>query len=188
MRGEHDMDVERNLADEGSSPHARGARNKEYEKYVADGIIPACAGSTIEGCTGSIEPWDHPRMRGEHTPPLSLASVSRGSSPHARGARDPHDLTGDPAGIIPACAGSTCTRHRGGGALQDHPRMRGEHCAVMPETERAVGSSPHARGARVCVGTCTAYVGIIPACAGSTCANRAKRLGIRDHPRMRGEH
>ena len=154
----------------GSSPHARGAlenqarvdvthgdhprmRGEHFHLQVEPqrqpGIIPACAGSTID---------------------FLAARVSRvGSSPHARGAlprtwhqasasRDHPRMRGEhrrlPAirhlrpGIIPACAGSTfgaawretvvtgssphargARRHRAHRRRRgrDHPRMRGEH-------------------------------------------------------------
>ena len=113
------------------------------------GIIPACAGSTVL---------------------LSrLIAASPGSSPHARGARARFGV--------------------GGQQLRDHPRMRGEHkaksgwrirmegiipaCAGSTRTGRtfvlmSLGSSPHARGARMVPST---------------------RKGFWwDHPRMRGEH
>ena len=70
--------------------------------------------------------------------------------------------------IIPACAGST-----GGGGGRwlsrgDHPRMRGEHTVVKDVRQTVLGSSPHARGARIKHTVCEFTTGIIPACAGST--------------------
>ena len=156
----------------GSSPHARGApyfcscyscnardhprMRGEHVDGLADdaragGIIPACAGST----------WLRP----------SCSLSSRGSSPHARGARS----------RLP-CHRRRCT---------DHPRMRGEHASRWTSVSALPGSSPHARGARressrPCQ-SCrdhprmrgehgsefdlrSAQEGIIPACAGSTSA------------------
>ena len=175
----------------GSSPHARGALHRGYPRLLRgrdhprmrgehpsvglralprDGIIPACAGSTLPSPVG----------------PLSC----RGSSPHARGARPggaggcpcpgahprvrgEHSTSGASAllaaGIIPACAGSTViygtyvvgsmgsSPHARGApstslipiwTARDHPRMRGEH--VLGLVLRHAGD------------------GIIPACAGST--------------------
>ena len=174
----------------GSSPHARGARvgafllqvlpedhprmRGEHESLgalalVDDGIIPACAGSTVR--------------------PVPLAPSLVGSSPHARGARlrgwmadfqarDHPRMRGEHLrlllvhvhvfGIIPACAGSTglsCTSgppstgsspHARGALIwaaqsretsRDHPRMRGEHFVVDGVPVPVRGSSPHARGA-----------------------------------------
>ena len=131
----------------GSSPHARGARRE-------NGGFAQCD-------------RNHPRMRGEH----SLAS--------RRGAAR--------VGIIPACAGSTIHAHYGmggrwgssphaRGALgsrerhhacsRDHPRMRGEHSALV----QRVGEQ----------------AGIIPACAGSTWhvgSMRSASMGSSPHAR-----
>ena len=135
----------------GSSPHTRGAR------------FPA---------RKAPEPrWDHPRIRGEHGPDgraeprgegiipayagstvsdCSMRNVTRGSSPHTRGAPSP--------------VGAPVSRP------EDHPRIRGEHdgltrAIVVPvgiipayagSTYRLVsppssasGSSPHTRGAHL---------------------------------------
>ena len=46
MRGEHHIEYMRLLASQGSSPHARGAHKEEKPAPDANGIIPACAGST----------------------------------------------------------------------------------------------------------------------------------------------
>ena len=50
------------------------------------------------------------------------------------------------------------------------------------------GSSPHTRGAPDGAGFMTSDGGIIPAYAGSTQDEIANMSGIRDHPRIRGEH
>ena len=233
MRGEH-LRLRAGVVHHvgGSSPHARGARDGrgvgllclrdhprmrgEHWGLVAvpstlQGIIPACAGSTIisswrvvampgssphaRGAPpgaqwGGTRSQDHPRMRGEHS--------------------SADDMERNPCGIIPACAGSTGSAYW--------------------YTEGGVGSSPHARGARSkgCLGirwrwdhprmrgehhsspsTYFSLARIIPACAGSTSAARwSTTVGqgssphargarhsrgntsapCRDHPRMRGEH
>ena len=74
---------------------------------TADGIIPACAGSTPSApeVVGGVR--DHPRMCGEHAFASSSTLVAVGSSPHVRGALGAVDLPMQPYGIIPACAGST---------------------------------------------------------------------------------
>ena len=69
------------------------------------GIIPACAGFTVE----QLEP----------------SKVDAGSSPLARGL--PVSLTWDATrqGIIPACAGFTGTLSGTDSGTPDHPRLRG---------------------------------------------------------------
>ena len=115
------------------------------------GIIPAYAGSTPTPPSGlQPVPLDHPRIRGEHARApeprgehlgiipayagstidvITKMAVSRGSSPHTRGA--------------PSSCGSKPSPFR------DHPRIRGESTRIF-RTKRAPpsGSSPHTRGAQ----------------------------------------
>ena len=91
----------------GSSPHARGARHLGPAEALAYGIIPACAGSTLERLLRRHSKRDHPRMRGEHALIAGLRPCLIGSSPHARGAPLKSCEIVRVAGIIPACAGST---------------------------------------------------------------------------------
>ena len=116
-----------NAAPLGSSPHARGARRKPRPRRMVHGLIPACAGSTAAVPAGTRPRWAHPRMRGEHRGEASTGSRLRGSSPHARGAREGAPQAGPAPRLIPACAGSTSTADRMIREARAHPRMRGEH-------------------------------------------------------------
>ena len=148
MRGEHFNQLYESTLLEGSSPHARGAPQKNEPARIELGIIPACAGSTphrrrpgrarggiIPACAGSTHlqrhlarvGGDHPRMRGEHENISNCGDGLPGSSPHARGARHILTLTTPATGIIPACAGSTFENRLNVFNRRDHPRMRGEH-------------------------------------------------------------
>ena len=70
-------------------------------------------------------------MRGEHFYPGKDNRTLAGSSPHARGTQEAEDGVQLRAGIIPACAGNTCSLVSEPHRLKDHPRMRGEHtCKV----------------------------------------------------------
>ena len=87
IRGEHLARIKKELPSEGSSPHTRGARAGVGDAGVEMRIIPAYAGSTRGGASGTddipgssphtrgapdrgvqvIEQTpDHPRIRGEH--------------------------------------------------------------------------------------------------------------------------
>ena len=66
--------------------------------------------------------------------------------------------------------------------------MRGVHFAIRTLVSLSSGSSPHARGPRGFRDFKNSYLGIIPACAGSTDVTRPRRTWKRDHPRMRGVH
>ena len=172
IRGEHQEALVGILGHAGSSPHTRGARRAAPAEGEFHGIIPAYAGSTLVTIGKSMLPRDHPRIRGEHQAALALLARMLGSSPHTRGAPG---LT--PAGrrlgrIIPAYAGSTgrssCRRARPG----DHPRIRGEHSALLQSVAGYQGSSPHTRGARCRARAGRGPGGIIPAYAGSTLPRR----------------
>ena len=109
VRGEHAGPAAERSNIAGSSPRARGALLKQHKRRLADGIIPACAGSTTPPPPKTTTTWDHPRVRGEHDSRVRYPMPSRGSSPRARGAHERVVRQGEGGGIIPACAGSTGT-------------------------------------------------------------------------------
>ena len=152
------------------------------------GIIPACAGSTAICRFSPVAFWDHPRMCGEHSNCVSVMVIRQGSSPHVRGALRLGPPYYHSSGIIPACAGSTVRALTKPTAAWDHPRMCGEHPCKTPYVVVFPGSSPHVRGAQTVSAALSVPVGIIPACAGSTCVNPIRLRFQRDHPRMCGEH
>ena len=188
MRGEHSLDGDRPDIPTGSSPHARGTHPLAACRIPCNGIIPACAGNTVLTDEEYTLIRDHPRMRGEHQAPTGYAVTRRGSSPHARGTHLSQRAGYLRYGIIPACAGNTCTTKVQLSHIRDHPRMRGEHALRPAAPPLKPGSSPHARGTRDLACFQSLAEGIIPACAGNTgCCAVARRL-LGDHPRMRGEH
>ena len=130
MCGEHPVEetVEATLS--GSSPHVRGTLGWSRAKRRHHGIIPACAGNTVNPCRNSRVPRDHPRMCGEHPPIIGHGKAERGSSPHVRGTRLRLFFMFQNIGIIPACAGNTYTHLSKQVIDRDHPRMCGEHAAA----------------------------------------------------------
>ena len=176
MRGEHGPLAQGAGPCEGSSPHARGAHGAPSGAGLRQGIIPACAGSTDAARYTTRRERDHPRMHGEHGPPVTRAQEAGGSSPHARGAPHERPRPDRAGGIIPACAGSTRGKHLFRLDTGDHPRMRGEHGATRQNLWSNPGSSPHARGALLAARRAARAVGIIPACAGSTLENQRQSL------------
>ena len=189
LRGEHGEFISQIKHIDGSPPPARGAPYCVCRGGGADGITPACAGSTCCGiwrrprriritpaCAGSTSGpaprrhWgtDHPRLRGEHIVPLGQILSHLGSPPPARGA--PRRDRGRQAAsrITPACAGSTREIRFSPKDVRDHPRLRGEHGGQKTLD--------------------TDINGITPACAGSTRTWRCSPRRGRDHPRLRGEH
>ena len=188
MCGEHMGPSPRSRPGTGSSPHVRGAHTITVRDRGTRGIIPACTGSTTSIAAPSPLTRDHPRMCGEHVLELRQSCPTVGSSPHVRGARLLSKVMPSITGIIPACAGSTCTVFVYGRSYWDHPRMCGEHAPSCSPYPKTAGSSPHVRGAPS-ASRCGFHVpGIIPACAGSTMAYRPSSPPTRDHPRMCGEH
>ena len=188
MRGEHAHRPMIAKPSVGSSPRARGAPAPLGRRDRADGIIPACAGSTDKSLLHVGVYRDHPRVRGEHAVVGLDMGVASGSFPRARGARAGPPLLSGEQGIIPACAGSTTAGRTRAVVTRDHPRVRGEHCRMNRPSRSNRGSSPRARGARTLPRSGTDRKGIIPACAGSTPGRSLTYLGARDHPRVRGEH
>ena len=188
IRGEHDRGYLRPGVPEGSSPHTRGAPLPAWHENDPAGIIPAYAGSTSKSNPPTARGKDHPRIRGEHDETRQLIADGVGSSPHTRGAR-PRPTGSPPASwIIPAYAGSTRAGRRPCRRSEDHPRIRGEHLAIVVQLVDDLGSSPHTRGAHSPDDVDSLDDGIIPAYAGSTASRKFRPWGARDHPRIRGEH
>ena len=111
-------------------------------------------------------------MRGVHLILSCRASRLLGSSPHARGPPLRAIARSFYKRIIPACAGSTDMKEAIEHDPEDHPRMRGVHQTYRKVLAPLEGSSPHARGPLFQVFSGNSHMGIIPACAGSTCECR----------------
>ena len=106
-RGEYVYSNRGNAPHDGSSPLSRGILPCGGQCSVEFGIIPALAGNTLLNLKLTVNPWDHPRSRGEYPPWQERTSQCLGSSPLSRGI-----LYLDGSGsfnnrIIPALAGNT---------------------------------------------------------------------------------
>ncbi len=187
MRGERGSFHTAYRATYGSSPHARGTRSVRRADTGRGRIIPACAGNAGTGRILESSKPDHPRMRGERA--LTVGEILRtyGSSPHARGTRDPPELRQGMERIIPACAGNAIGPIKTRLPSADHPRMRGERREQLLRPHCVRGSSPHARGTLPFRRGEQVRVRIIPACAGNAAASSLRHRPASDHPRMRGE-
>ena len=148
IRGEHDRLGRLRDQPLGSSPHTRGAPGMGAVQKYRGGIIPAYAGSTKDA--------------------YRAIARAAGSSPHTRGARPGRRRRCDVPGIIPAYAGSTPQARLCRPRARDHPRIRGEHANALVAASRALGSSPHTRGAQHGGLQRLVVLRIIPAYAGST--------------------
>ena len=130
----------------------------------------------------------HPRSRGENSPPSPPSSPSSGSSPLTRGKPiRPPGLCGM-IGLIPAHAGKTTYRPRGGWNRGAHPRSRGENGQRSAAYFAARGSSPLTRGKPRGQAQRPRGPGLIPAHAGKTSRALSALGNLGAHPRSRGEN
>ena len=146
----------------------RGARHRHLRRDQGDRIIPAYAGSTLWRLAAAFSERDHPRVCGEHSFEQNIGGINKGSSPRMRGALRYITDDGGITGIIPAYAGSTRHLHDQRPAVQDHPRVCGEHIIPDGAMLESAGSSPRMRGAPASRCQLLNARGIIPAYAGST--------------------
>ena len=131
----------------GSSPLARGLRDRRPRLRVADRIIPARAGFTRLCEAQRRRRPDHPRSRGVYRGIWDGLVNVVGSSPLARGLPS-SSLRSEEGGtgIIPARAGFTPPRTRRRRPGRDHPRSRGVYSWPATGGWTRRGSSPLARG------------------------------------------
>ena len=170
----------------GSSPLARGLRRHRRGAHLEGRIIPARAGFTGQLRVGRDSVRDHPRSRGVYSLVGSLADAGLGSSPLARGLREPLLGLEVDVGIIPARAGFTWERPATPCGLSDHPRSRGVYAPWGIIPAHVIGSSPLARGLHIVESFPGGIVRIIPARAGFTGGSWRATSSPRDHPRSRG--
>ena len=90
-------------------------------------------------------------------------------------------------GITPACAGKRMAFAGPFHNTQDHPRVCGEKMAEGKAEIARTGSPPRVRGKEGLVSGSYMQMGITPACAGKSEAERQSQFNNRDHPRVCGE-
>ena len=105
--GEHQSCLQRIRLSRGSSPRMRGTLRGLTLGLDSPGIIPAYAGNTSFEATFLPDPWDHPRVCGEHSPQAQNLIIAVGSSPRMRGTLRMGVGAELFNGIIPAYAGNT---------------------------------------------------------------------------------
>ena len=187
-RGENSRASRASRCSRGSSPLTRGKRQHDHERPRRRRLIPAHAGKTLIGASGSPIMRAHPRSRGENFDVVSLYLIGVGSSPLTRGKPRGGARGSSGGGLIPAHAGKTVWWN--GRRVQEpaHPRSRGEN--DRPSIQRAMreGSSPLTRGKLVLACNREPKLGLIPAHAGKTQGRRSRQQRGRAHPRSRGEN
>ena len=113
-------------------------------------------------------------------------SRARGSSPLARGLRQPSWRPCCGCRIIPARAGFTPPSRWPPSGTADHPRSRGVYCPSVCSASIMPGSSPLARGLPSRIPSFGYPKRIIPARAGFTHSPASALDWSQDHPRSRG--
>ena len=172
----------------GSSPLARGTPGESRSTRFVEGLIPARAGNTLNGATGTDPSGAHPRSRGEHRFDCYGEQGVGGSSPLARGTHAAILRDLEREGLIPARAGNPCKFCVTVQVIRAHPRSRGEHVVEAHNTALESGSSPLARGTPFGNRGCDDARGLIPARAGNTGCEHDAEPAVWAHPRSRGEH
>ncbi len=188
MRGEH---IRRSVVVWGlfgSSPRARGTRQRPPGGPQHRRFIPACAGNTLLWRRGRQDRSVHPRVRGEHFLIGRNESRRTGSSPRARGTPGEFRSNFPQSRFIPACAGNTWPKCRQINIRAVHPRVRGEHPICQPLFQPKNDSSPRARGTPHRPIRRRVLRRFIPACAGNTYTAARGITASAVHPRVRGEH
>ena len=170
IRGEHGQGRGQEGRCVGIIPaYAGSTKSPSPASFLAVGLSPHTRGAPQTPglrCTGT---GDHPRIRGEHSPPCAITSAT--------------------PGIIPAYAGSTLRCTGTGSWRWDHPRIRGEHMAqaareiVGDRIIPAYAGSTTCRAANRC-----RLIGSSPHTRGALPSSRIPDGAREDHPRIRGEH
>ena len=172
----------------GSSPPTRGTRSCSVMAGGHGRFIPAHAGNTLLFRNGRRPRTVHPRPRGEHDIRFFSTDGVRGSSPPTRGTRNNIIETGRNKRFIPAHAGNTAREKNFSHRYPVHPRPRGEHRALCPQTQYWFGSSPPTRGTPKPPLVNHLINRFIPAHAGNTSRPEYSETPAPVHPRPRGEH
>ena len=172
----------------GSSPRVRGKRSSGRAVRHTWGLIPACAGKTTPLIPPAIYTRAHPRVCGENASQRRGSLAAPGSSPRVRGKPQLAAALGGQYGLIPACAGKTCTARPRASQWWAHPRVCGENTVGLTVDAASAGSSPRVRGKLPSTRRYQATGGLIPACAGKTDDDTGESDTDWAHPRVCGEN
>ncbi len=187
-RGEHIRGRDTQQQFIGLSPLARGTHGSSTERPEPRRFIPAGAGNTDRVSGMDTRRAVYPRWRGEHQEPAHMSEGGCGLSPLARGTLVIGLKRPCRQRFIPAGAGNTGVRFRGGDPGAVYPRWRGEHISGLSIRRPCNGLSPLARGTHVFLAEVRASERFIPAGAGNTRRARAGAAQPPVYPRWRGEH
>ena len=162
------LDMNAGVTRMGSSPRVRGRPSRRTTSTTRSGLIPACAGQTLAPAGALTAMRAHPRVCGADEVYSFNPGHDVGSSPRVRGRLGPGHLERRLVGLIPACAGQTCTFRQPMNHPRAHPRVCGADRLCDGTYADPLGSSPRVRGRPYCLRRSGRAVGLIPACAGQT--------------------
>ena len=186
--GEHSLSGVSRSGNRGSSPRMRGTHMLISVPPYNRRFIPAYAGNTSKIGASRVSPSVHPRVCGEHRRFHSGVRDSPGSSPRMRGTRRGQRQRRTGHRFIPAYAGNTNPIPEFAVDLPVHPRVCGEHSAVVQVHDGRFGSSPRMRGTLRQPLPCRSRIRFIPAYAGNTTNAASCCRPVAVHPRVCGEH
>ena len=161
-RGENAGDLGEGIVGTGSSPLTRGKQPGPARGQPRSGLIPAHAGKTRDARPYPALSPAHPRSRGENTLDGLIVDKATGSSPLTRGKQKQLVCSLIQIRLIPAHAGKTGGRRRGGPDQKAHPRSRGENRSIRTSLLDYGGSSPLTRGKPLPLAQLGFEVGLIP--------------------------
>ena len=173
-------------SESGPSPRVRGKPPVRSPPKTATRSIPARTGETPRAPARFVSTRVHPRACGGNLPSLVLKSAQNGPSPRVRGKLV--GVGGSPMvdGSIPARAGETNPSTRSVVLPGVHPRACGGNPGRNAGGRVAAGPSPRVRGKLPHAADLWLIERSIPARAGETRVEGARRRGNRVHPRACG--
>ena len=188
VRGAHYASPAEALLAHGSSPRPRGTHHPHPRPRQHARFIPASAGHTWNSPLDTLSWPVHPRVRGAHIEARRLLPSASGSSPRPRGTPRLSSSYRRKRRFIPASAGHTCPRRRGGASNSVHPRVRGAHLVGLDHEAVRPGSSPRPRGTLLRGPGGLSNGRFIPASTGHTPPRLFVCSSSTVHPRVRGAH
>ena len=166
--GEHVWIASAGAIQVGSSPRGRGTLGSECPLVPSHRFIPAWAGNTSSCVRFRSLRTVHPRVGGEHKYRTMATEESTGSSPRGRGTPVAGWKPSPGHRFIPAWAGNTTRQASANTCVPVHPRVGGEHLAVVELCDLRYGSSPRGRGTPERFHIALEFRRFIPAWAGNT--------------------
>jgi len=152
----------------GRSPRGRGRHRHAVAPGDDVGKIPARAGTRRREQSSTTGRGEDPRTGGDDVQSAEDAVRAFGRSPRGRGRARVRASRVSSLRKIPARAGTTTGRRRGGSAAPEDPRAGGDDWTAARASGPAKGRSPRGRGRPALNKSSGAYGRKIPARAGTT--------------------